>query len=475
MFTDLLEEISGLTEAELDEQVRASELAIRALQARRAALVAAAEQRGVYRADGHRSMKGYLRASWNTSSSEAARHRLVAAVCAEVRELGEALAAGRVGMVQVLEIARIHQNPRTRRFFTRVAPIFLERAEYESADDLRTAVDGFLNLADQDGSFAALCCEIEHRDATVQVVGGILHVRASGGDPITADEVATTFEWFCEREFERDVAERAQQFGERAIEHPLARTDRQRRFDALVAMCRAARAHGDGARPADVVVNVVADPATLHQAFGEAELVLTTPDGIETIELSDTDVDDVLATAAADPARWTERRCETSRGAAIHPRQLLQAALTGYVRRVVVDSRGVVVDFGRRQRFFTGAARDAARLLVRRCTHPGCTVCPEHADIDHADEWWRDRGPTDQSNSNVACRAHNRFKSQARWRVRRDLDGRRFHLRPDGSVVLPVGARQPNLDADELARIARARLGLLRPQSPAPVPRLHAS
>jgi len=59
-------------------------------------------------------VKGYLRASWNTSSAEAARWRTLATMCAEVPELGDALLAGRVGTVQVVEIARIHRNPRTR-------------------------------------------------------------------------------------------------------------------------------------------------------------------------------------------------------------------------------------------------------------------------------------------------------------------------------------------------------------------------
>jgi hypothetical protein len=463
MFTDLLEAAVGCSDAELDEQVRASELALRVLQARHAALLAVVEHRGVYRADDHRSMKGYLRATCNYSTNEAARQRTVATVCAAVPALGDALLAGRVGVVQVLEIARIHRNPRTRGFFERVAPIFLERAEYDCHDDLRCAIDDFLNLADQDGAFAELFCDIEARTASVNVVDGTLDIRVTGGDPVVAEEVVKTFEWFCEREFDRDVAERAEQHGERAIEYPLARTDRQRRFDAIVAMARAARAHGDGAGPADVVVNLVADPVTMVEAFADAELVVATPDGVETIELADADIDPILAAVAGDPVRWTSRRCETSRGTAIHPRQLLQAALTGYVRRVVIDSQGTVVDFGRRQRFFTGAARDAAKLLVRRCTHPGCTVCPEHAEVDHAEEWFRDTGPTDQWNANIACTTHNRSKSRARWRVRRDNSGRRFHLRPDGTVVLPVGARVPDFTDDELIRTARARLADLRP------------
>ena len=463
MFTELLESAMGETNAALDEQIRDNELALRELQAQRAALLAVAQHRGVYRDDGHRSMKGYLRATCNMSDGETLRARTIATVCSSAPAIGDALLAGRIGVSQVLAIARIHRNPRTRRFFERVAPIYLERAQVESCDDLRCAIDDFLNLADQDGAFAELYCDIENRTASVNVVGGSLHVRATGGDPIVAEEVRLTFEWFCEREFDRDVAERAERYGAAAIEHPLSRTDAQRRFDAIVAMTRAAREYGDGAKPADVVVNVVSDPVTLNEAFAEAELVVETEHGIETVELSDTDVDDVLAAAAVDPATWTTRRCHTSRGTAIHPRQLLQAALTGYVRRVVVDSHGVVVDWGRRRRFFTGDAREAAKLLARRCTHPGCTVCPEHAEVDHAEEWFRDTGPTDQWNSNVECTGHNRFKSRARWRVRRDADGRRFYVRPDGSVVLPVGAPEPDFTDDDLIRAARARLAELRP------------
>jgi hypothetical protein len=460
-FVDVIEEAIGLTDAEIDERVRASELAMREQQAHHAALLTVAEHRGVYRADGHRSMKGYLRATCNVSTREASRQRTIATVCDAVPEIGEALLKGRIGVPQVLEIARIHANPRTRGFFTRVAPIYLDRAEYDCHDDLRCAIDDFLHLADQDGAFTELLNHVEHRTASANVVGGTLDVRVTGGDPIVAEEVVATFEWFVEQEFERDVRERAERHGDAAHQHPLARTDRQRRFDAWITMARAARAYGDGTTPADVVVNLVADPRTMNEAFAHAELVVESEDGVETIELSDADIDDVLAAAADDPAGWTTRRCETSRGAAIHPRQLTRAALTGYVRRVAIDEQGVVIDWGRRKRFFTGDAREAAKLLVRRCTHPGCTVCPEYADVDHADEWYRDDGPTDQRNANIECRTHNLFKSGARWRVRRDGDGRRFHIRPDGSVVLPVGAREPDFSDDDMIRAARARVAAL--------------
>lgn len=254
---------------------------MRAAQAEQAAVVAAIEQRGAYRSiDGHRSMRGYLRATCNHGDAEVLRQRTIARACAAVPAIGTALAAGHIGVAQGIEIARIHRNPRTWCFFDRVAPVYLQRAEHDSLDDLRSSIDDFLTLADQDGAFAELHSDVEGRTASVQVVGGSLHARVSGGDPIVSEEVLKTFEWF-----------------------------------------------GDGARPADVVVNLVSDPVTMYEAFAEAELVVATTDGVETVELADADIDPILAAATADPVEWTRRRRTTSRGTAIHPRLLLRAVL----------------------------------------------------------------------------------------------------------------------------------------------------
>jgi hypothetical protein len=451
MFADLVSGAMECTDAELDERLRANELTMRRLQADRAAMLAVTQLRGSFRDDGHRSLKGYLRATTNVSSNEAIRQRRIADACDAAPELGDALALGRVGEVQIVEIARINDNPRTRQYFARVAPIFVELAEHSSHDDLRDRVTSFLNLADQDGAFVELCCNIEQRTASINVVGGALDVRASGGDPIVAEEIVKIFEWFVEREFGADVEARRDEHGDDAPAHPFARTDRQRRFDALVAMARAAAAHGDGTKPAEITVNVIADPQTLDETLSGAGIIAESDADVVTAELDDETIDTVIATAADDPARWIDRRCETSRGTPIHPMLLLQAALRGHVRRVLVDSRGVVIDYGRRQRLFAGPAREAAKLLFRRCSHPGCSVPADLCEVDHADEWVRDRGHTDQRNSNIECRTHNRFKSGARWRVARH-DGRVFHIRPDGSIILPVGARTPDLTVDTVVR-----------------------
>jgi hypothetical protein len=165
------------------------------------------------------------------------------------------------------------------------------------------------------------------------------------------------------------------------------------------------------------------------------------------------------------------RRCETTTGVAVHPHDVLRAALAGHVRRVVVDAADVVIDVGRRQRLFTGAAREAAKLLIVRCEHPGCELPADLCDVDHAIEWAAG-GRTDQRNSRIRCDGHNVAKTKHRWRSRRATDGRTYTVRADGSIMLPVGVRPPTFPDDDdldspdeieyLTRLARARAAALR-------------
>jgi hypothetical protein len=123
----------------------------------------------------------------------------------------------------------------------------------------------------------------------------------------------------------------------------------------------------------------------------------------------------------------------------------------------VVDSRGVVIDYGTEQRLFTDHARDVALLLAATCVHPGCRLPARMSEVDHVIPW-PTGGTTDQANANVECGPHNRFKHRAGWTTRRDGRGRTYSITPDDIIVLPVGERPPDLSADELAHVARARL-----------------
>ena len=127
----------------------------------------------------------------------------------------------------------------------------------------------------------------------------------------------------------------------------------------------------------------------------------------------------------------------------------VMASFTGEVRRVVVDSAGVVVDMGRRQRLFTGSLREAVLLSGRRCTWLGCHVPGSVCQADHVLPW-SNAGPTSTANGGPLCGYHNRWKSRG-YRTHRDPQGHWHHYRPDGTEI---GWR-----ADTVATVGTVDLG----------------
>ena len=183
------------------------------------------------------------------------------------------------------------------------------------------------------------------------------------------------FERFVEDEFRADVAARTELYGPDAPASLLPRTDAQRRFDALLKIFRTAGSMPAGARAPEPVVNIVCDVATFETILARHRLV-PFPDDLPLIDLA-------------------RARCETDSGIVVPPEHVLQAALQGHVRRVIVDGNGVILDMGRKRRLFKGAARVAAKLMACHCGHPGCTISAHFAEVDHLDEWgprwWLDR------------------------------------------------------------------------------------
>jgi len=505
MKTELLDEITGradrsidhvagelvdATEAELDDRIRSLELLRRRVDAELALTVAAAERRKVFLADGHRTMKGYLRATCNWSNADIAGQRRLANATDHLPGLVEALHAGRIGTAQAAAIARVHRNPRVRDRLTEFAPTLLDLAERLRYDDFALALQRFEMLADTDGAHSDRDEQLEHRNVHVTTVGGSLHLDAAGGDPLINDELEAIFRRFCEYEFRLDAAARRSEHGDDAAGKPLARTHQQRSYDAFVNLMRRANAHldtVDGApNAADPVVNVVTDARTWGLILADAGLAPTENLAGEPVDpftgLPAGAERDLLRNLLADPDAFATVRCETSHGTLLHPHDVLRATLAGHVRRVIVDARSVPIDMGRKQRLFTGPAREAAKLLVRRCDHAGCNLPDDFCDVDHVVEW-NDGGPTDHDNAGIECGHHNHLKHRRRSTTRRDLHGQRYTIRPDGSIILPVGARPPTfpdepgeepsddpsataareaIETAEMTRIARARLRRLR-------------
>ncbi len=162
-----------------------------------------------------------------------------------------------------------------------------------------------------------------------------------------------------------------QRWGDNMNPALLERTNKQRRFDALDAIFDAAASSGVVGR-VDPLVNVIVDQTTLEHHLNR---------------LCGVDVEPL------DPASVDDRRCETVTGHQLDPADMLAAALVGQLRRVVLDTAGVVIDLGRRARLFTGSARHAVLLGDRRCLWPGCDLRSGRCQADHT-EPWATNGPT---------------------------------------------------------------------------------
>jgi hypothetical protein len=446
MFADRITALTERSDTELDAHIRELELARRRLDAELAATVAVADHRGVHLVDGHRSMGAYLRATCNWSNADIARVRSAARLVDTHPVVGDAWSDGRIGASQVAELARVHGNRRVRDRLGEFVPVLLEHAEQLPHREFATVVDRFTMLADVDGTHDDRDA-IEGRTARVVDAGGALDVAAHGGDRLTTAEFLAIFDRFVDAEFHSDN-QAAAAAAAAGTPEPVRRSRAQRKFDALISMARAAAAQeGMGAPSAEPLVSILCDRHIWSWVVAQSGLGAAT-------DLTGVSIDpftglparnDLLVDLVGDPAELVNRRCQTTSGVQLHPFDVLRAALSGHVRRVVLGARSVPINMGRSSRLFTGAARDAARLLVEWCDQPGCDVPASICQVDHSIEW-ADGGVTDQENAGIECGPHNRDKHRTKRRTRRSTNGRIYTFRPDGTIMLPVGCRPPPFD-----------------------------
>ena len=420
-YVDLLAEHLVAPVAVLDAELRRLEVQRREIEARMAAVVTAVERSAAFAVDGHRSISAYLRATLNCSSGQARRLRDRARAAADLAGLGDVWMNGHVGGDQVDELARRRSNPRCGHRLGESMPVLLDHAEHLEFHDFRTVMTRWEALADPDGAFDDTEAALRDRDASVVATDTGVDIAAHGGCALDGVKMRAIFDRFVDAEFRADSDART------SSADPLPRTAAQRRADALRELFHAADTAADhrlvGSGPA-VCVNIVVDAATFGDTLHTHGLT-DTPDPFRVGEVS-----------------LLDRRCTTNDGIGIHPDTALAAALTGTVRRVVLDSRSVVVDQGVKQRLFTGAARDAALLLATTCSHPGCTVPARFCQIDHMTPWSHG-GRTDQINATPTCDWHNKNRHHSALRARRTTNGQVHPIRPDGTPMLAAGQRPP--------------------------------
>ena len=411
--TALSEGLALLDGRALATRLAEIEQAIRALEAAAVAVIATADRDGVYAEDGHVSVRGWTKAAVRLSNAEVTHRLRTARLVTALPECGAALATGALGVAQVRELARLHANPRCGDQLPIVADTLLRFATTLPFETFCRTTRHWERLADADGAHRDHDQVHDARQASVTDVDGTVHVSARFGAAQGA-QIAEVFEAFVRAEFDADWADVRARLGDDACPGAMARSERQRRADALAAIFDAAVANSGG--PALPVVNILVD-----QPVFEAQLRAMVAD--EPVQF---DVDDP-----------THCRCRTTHGAPLDPADAVAAALIGHVRRVVIGADGVITDLGRRARLFTGSARTAALLQAAlddtgRCLWPGCIN--RRCQVDHTREWIADDGGTDTANSGPLCPRHNRWKTRG-YHTWRDPTGTWHTRRPDGTEI----------------------------------------
>lgn len=409
------DDVDALDARELADRLGDVERAIRRLEAAAASIIATADRREVFRDDGHVSVRGWVKASIRAADVDVTHRLRTARLCTAIPACHDQLAAGRLGVAQVRELARAHANPRCGGQLAAVADELLRSATSHIYEVFCRGVRHWERLADADGAHHAHDDAHAARSAGMTAIGetGYLDARVGSAQFAAMKEV---FDRFAQAEFEAEWDELRARLGDDACPGMLQRTERQRRADALAAIFERAAAAEPGAKSPEPVVNIIID-----QHIYDTQLAAMVEGRKARFDASD-----LLHT-----------RCRTTSGVPIDPADAVVASLVGHVRRVVLGADGVIIDLGRRSRTFTGCARDAALLQAAldsdgRCLWPGCGH--RRCQIDHSHDWG-DGGVTDQRNAGPLCPRHNRFKSRG-YRCWRDATGTWHTYRPDGSEIV---------------------------------------
>ncbi len=410
---DLFPLLSG---AARDAEFMATEREIRRLQALQARRIRHTEATCGYADDAFHSIASWLQAVTNVGRGTARARVGIARLLDAMPQLAAAVAAGKVSDDHLRLVARLFNNERCRPLLADSDQLLAGHAATLTVHDFREVCQRWEAWADPDGTQAGHDQSHQNRGVSFAQSGTGFSFAAQGAAAV-GEELLNIIRAHEQAEYETDLAERARRHGDQAHLFPFTRTSRQRRFDAFrTVMLKGAATDADG--HVATTINLVSTPAELERIIRSY--------------LADTDS---ASDADADAATGKLRLSETVNGTPVSDRDMLSAALTGQIRRVVVDSAGRVIDLGRRQRLFTGAAREAVKLSGDRCCWPGCEHTVNSMHLDHL-EAFANNGTTDPGNGAITCPTHNQAKERLRIRVKRDETGW-HHYRPDGTEIAP--------------------------------------
>lgn len=403
-------DLSSVADAkELAELLAEVEAVSRQATALSIELLAASEKRGLHYDDGHTSAKVMARHVNRLPGGEANSRDRCRRMFTELDLVAAAYRAGELGTAQVMLLGRIFTNVRVNGAMEGRQEWFLDLAGRLSFPRFEQRVLEWQRLIDEDGPEPA--AERTERNRNTTFVQDPFDLSWTLGGLFTSVDGAAMSELhdaYVQALFDADWAEARNRIGDSVSISDLARTDAQRRADALRQIFADAENNPAGMAPAK----------SSH--------------GIIWSECAFTEMARRFAGAAPQPFDVDTYRCETSNGHRLDPTEAFADAIVNKIRRIVVDATSVVIDLGH-ARTFTGLAREAAMLAGRECFWPGCWVPASRCETDHLHDH-ATGGQTNPDNGAPACGRHNRWKQKG-YRTQRDPTGKIRVHRPNGTEI----------------------------------------
>ncbi len=355
-----------------------------------AVVVGAADAAMVWAEHGNASITAYLRTHTLGHTAEASRRAQLAEALPKMPLVAKALRAGDLSPDHARLLATC-LHPRFAGQFHEFEAELVGWAAELPWRDFDTLIDRWKDAADD-----RLPDERDVKDQAARE----FHLSRSLNDrgiakgtltPIARNIVRTEIDRLCQQLFRDDWADAEQRLGRPPTIFDLARTDAQRRHDALVIMAeRSAGADQHTQTPVTLMV---------HVSYAEAEAIAAEAAGF-TVE----------------PFPYDEVLRELADGTHLSRRTVHELAIRANVRRVVFDPDGEILDLGRPRRFFSPAQRLAAAILQPQCAC-GCGLDARLCDADHDTEV-RDGGNTDLRELIFRCRRSHSMKTARRTRRR---------------------------------------------------------
>ncbi len=165
---------------------------------------------------------------------------------------------------------------------------------------------------------------------------------------------------------------------------------------------------------------------------------------LSTQSLSDTDSTVSRALPAADllvivdhntlvNGRHANTVAETESGVKLPDETVARLACDATIRRIETDSKGLVLNVGRKSRTATDAQWAAAKTMYPACAWAGCSTKIGHCQLHHI-KYWRNGGQTNMTNLVPLCSHHHHKVHEGGWHLKLKPDRSLEHYKPDKSL-----------------------------------------